>query len=531
MVPAMLFYMYKSEQKYDNASEWLKKALVHNGCNQKVKDLLNEWNDEMLVTKKQTEEGEALISKPVSVTITNLGNTINTIYDEYFPSLTADESTFIFTSRREGSTGVKDSEGEYDEDLWYCEKGTDGNWGSPKNMGKPVNIENNNAVASFTGDGQYVVCTRCNEDDGYGSCDNYFSTLKGKEWSKPKNMGSLVNSKEWDSQACISVDGKKMIFASKRENGYGKSDLWISEIDNNGDWTAPKNLGSTINTSGDEFAPFFHPDGKTLYFSSNNISPRIGGDDIYKSVLQDNGTWSTPENVGYPINTKYNDRYFILSPSGLTGYLASDRPGSIGKDDIYKIDFPQEKKTALVTVVGFVYDELTRLPIVGDVEIQDVEKNEVVGSYKSNEATGKFVVVLTPGRNYSLSVNKKDYLFYSENFNIPDSNAFMEVKKEIYLQKITAGKKIVLNNIFFESGKSDLKIESQIEINRLLALMNENPLVKVEISGHTDNVGDDKSNMILSQARADVVVNALIEKGIPKSRMISKGYGKSLITT
>lgn len=532
MVPASIFLLCKTEKRYDEASTWYYKTLAHKDCNDKFKNLMNEYHTEMLDLKKKEDrvkiERKQLMEKPVDVVVSNAGNMINGKNDDYFPSITADESMFIFTSRREGSTGSKNSEGKYDEDLWYCDKVNDTTWSTPKNMGKPVNTEQNNGVASFTGDGQFVVTGRCNESDGVGSCDNYYSKLSGKIWSEPKNFGKGINSKDWDGQACISADGKTMVFASTREGGEGATDLWMSKNIGEDLWSTPVNLGSKVNTSGNEYSPYFHPDGKTLFFSSNNISPSMGGHDIYKSELQENGTWSKPENIGYPINTEYDDLYFILTPSGLTGYYATELPSGFGGSDIYRVDYPKAKQTSLVTVVGFVFDEETRLPISADVQIQDIEKNEIVGAYKSNEATGKFVVVLTPGRNYSLSVNKKEYLFYSENFNVSDSNGYKEVKKEVYLQKIKAGKKIVLNNIFFEFGKSDLKSESEIEINRLIQLMNENPDIKVEISGHTDNVGNDKSNIQLSQARAQVVVNALIAKGIAKTRLISKGYGKSM---
>lgn len=528
MVPVVVFVCEKALNNFDEAAIWYQKSLSHNGCNEKLRALLIDWNTEMQKSKTQFEEGKKLKQSPIDAKVSNMGVSVNGSFDDYFPSITADESMFIFTSSREGSTGGKNSKDEYDEDLWYCEKISDSLWSQPKNMGKPVNTETNNGTASFTGDGQFVVTGRCGDMDGFGSCDNYFSFLTGNTWSIPKNMGSKVNSTLWDGQACISVDGKVLIFSSKRSGGYGETDLWMCKKDSIGEWLSPINLGSVINTKGNEYSPYLHPDGKTLFFSSNSHSPCIGGQDIYKSTLQDNGSWSKPENLGYPINTENSELYFILAPSGITGYFASNRDGGFGGIDIYRVDFPKTKMSKLVTVVGFVTDETTGQPISAEIQIEDVEKNEIVGNYKSNEITGKFVIVLTPGRNYSLTVNKKEYLFYSENFDIADTNQFIEVKKDIRLQKLAVGKKIVLNNIFFESGKSDLKTESEIEINRLYELLTENPNIVVEISGHTDNIGDDKSNMSLSQARAEVVVKALLTKGIPVKQLISKGYGETM---
>lgn len=188
-----------------------------------------------------------------------------------------------------------------------------------------------------------MVCGRCNEQDGYGSCDIYGATLKGSTWGTPMNLGNKINSKSWDAQVSISVDGKTLVWSSNREGGFGYQDLWMSKKNEKGFWSDVKNLGNVINTDGNEYSPFLHPDGKTLYFSSNNHSPRIGGIDIYKSTLMDDGSWSKPENLGYPINSEKNDFYYIQTPSGLKGYFASDREGGLGLYDLYEIIYPQEK--------------------------------------------------------------------------------------------------------------------------------------------------------------------------------------------
>ena len=220
----------------------------------------------------------------------------------------------LFTSTRNGSTGGLLTTGKNDEDLWYATALNDSTWSDSKNFGNPVNTPNNNGIASFTGDGQFVVCGRCGEKDGYGSCDIYYSVLNGQAWSEPKNIGSVINSSVWDAHACISADGKTLIWASLRPGGKGNEDLYISYKDTLGNWSAPKNLGGVINTSGSEMCPYLLPDGKTLYFSSDNLGPRLGGFDVFKTVLGDNGSWSKPENIGYPINTEYNDLYYRTHP-------------------------------------------------------------------------------------------------------------------------------------------------------------------------------------------------------------------------
>ena len=525
MATVDLYLAYKALGDYTNAMQYLNYTLDNFNLNQKQRDLLTEWKTKLQIEEKQLVPGRELKNKPENVTINNLGPEINGKDGDYFPSITADESTLLFTSRRPGSLGGLGNDGKYDEDIWCSVKKTDGTWDAPKNFGPVVNIKNNNGVASFTGDGQYVVCVRCNESDGMGSCDLYGTTLIGNTWGVPKNLGTKVNSKEWDSQVSISADGKTLIWSSLKEGGYGEEDLWISTKNSNEEWSTPKNLGSTINTNGSEISPFLHPDGKTLFFSSNNHPPRIGGYDLYKTTLQANGSWSTPTNLGYPINSESNDKYFILTPSGIKGYFSSDRPGGYGSMDLYEIVYPQEKKSSLTTFIGNVIDEESKSPLEATIKIEDLDSASLVGQYVSNSSTGKFVVILTPGRNYSITVIRNGYLFYSENFNIPANNEFKEVKKEIPLQPIKEGKKIILNNIFFQSGKAELTGTSMLEIDKLSALLNQNPEIKVEISGHTDNTGSKTDNVNLSLERAKVVVNTLIQKGIDKNRLTAKGYG------
>ncbi|MGZ3921051.1 MAG: hypothetical protein ACXVC7_12190, partial [Bacteroidia bacterium] len=489
MAPVGLYLAYKGANDPSTAATWLDYTINNFPLNAKQKELLNEWKTECLVAAPQIEAGALLKNKPVNVTINNLGPNINSKESDYFPSVTADESMLLFTSRRPGSTGGLGTNGMYDEDLWYCDKKEDGSWSMPKNFGTPVNTKNNNGIASFTGDGQLVVCGRCNEPDGVGSCDIYGAQLVGNTWKEPVNMGTMINSKDWDAQVSISVDGKTLVWSSNRPGGRGNEDLWISYKKEDGKWTEPKNLGPLVNTSGSEYSPYLHPDGKTLYFSSDNLSPRIGGEDIYKTTIKEDGTCTVPENLGYPINSEYDDLYFVLTPSGLKGYFGSKRPGGYGGDDIYEIVFPQEMKSKLVAVDGHILNDETRQPLEANIKIEDLDSAKVIGEYVSNSATGKFVVILTPGHNYGLTVSKNGYLFYSENFNIPVENEFKEVKKEVLLQQIKEGKKIVLNNIFFETAKSVLTESSFSEINKLYDLLNQNPEVKVEISGHTDNVG------------------------------------------
>lgn len=526
-VPIGMYTAYKNLGDGEKEVKWLDYTLEKFVLSSTQKEMLLKLKNQTITSNEQLKAGAVLKLNPENVILSNLGNKINGKESDYFPSVTADESMLLFTSNREGSRGGLSKQGSYDEDLWYCIKTPQGTWSAPSNFGTPVNTKKNNGIASFTGDGQYVVCGRCNEVDGLGSCDIYGAILTGNSWGTPVNLGPIINSKAWDAQVSISADGKTLIWASNRDGGYGDQDLWISKKNESGNWSAAKNLGNTINTNGNEYSPFLHPDGKTLYFSSNNHSPRIGGIDIYKSSLAEDGTWSKPENLGYPINTESNDLYYVLTPSSLKAYLGSDRPGGFGSFDIYEVSYPQDKKSSLITFVGNVLNEETKIPLEANIIVEDIDSSSVVGEYVSNSSTGKFVVILTPGRNYSLTVSKNGYLFYSENFNVSDTAEFKVIRKEILLQQIKEGKKIVLNNIFFETGKSELTESSSLEIGKLYELLKENPTITVEISGHTDDVGSDANNLKLSFDRATVVVAELVNKGIQPSRLIARGYGKT----
>ena len=300
-----------------------------------------------------------------------------------------------------------------------------------------------------------------------------------------------------------------------------------------------------------------HPDGRTIFFSSKGHST-IGGFDIFKSTKDDNGNWGKPENLGMPINTPDNDLSFVLSANGRHGYFSSTREGGKGRYDIYLITFlgPEkplfvsnedqllasfktsvsdnvleksvEIKTIRLTVVkGVVKDAMTNNPIKAQIEVVDNDKNEVVFSSTSNSKTGKFLVSLPSGKNYGLAVKADDYLFHSENFNIPQTTAYQEITKEILLNNVKKDVKIVLKNVFFDPGKAILRPTSYPELNRLAKLMHDVPTLKIEISGHTDNTGSTTLNNKLSEGRAKAVVEYLLAQDLTSDRLTYVGYGKS----
>ena len=346
----------------------------------------------------------------------------------------------------------------------------------------------------------------------------------GTEWSEPVNMGNVVNSTEWESQPTISADGNRIIFTSAREGGYGGADLYMTERNHLGDWGIPQNLGSTVNTPFNDNSPYLASDGKTLYYSTNG-HPGFGGADIFYCVFE-NGKWSKPVNLGAPINSETDDTNFSISAQGI-GYFATAKMKD-GNYDIFQVELPDYLKPKPTMVVqGIVSNIKNEAPLGALVMIEDINTGEVIAVNKSNSASGEYLVVLPAGRNYSLSASSKGFFFYSQSFEIPSETKFQEIDLNIALEPIEKGTKVVLNNIFFESGRAELKPISYVELNKAAELLKDNATMVIEIGGHTDNVGADELNMKLSEARAKAVLNYLVLAGIDATRLRSKGYGET----
>ncbi|MBI4646663.1 MAG: OmpA family protein [Bacteroidia bacterium] len=484
--------------------------------------------------KKQIAEcryGKEMIANPVNVKIENLGGSVNTGYAEYCPIITADESSMIFTSRRDNTTGGgKDPAiDDYYEDL-YITWQEDGVWTAPINMGKPVNTDSHDATVGLSPDGQELLIYK--DDNGDGNI--YRCELKGSEWSAPMKLNENINSKSQEPSACFSFDGKTLYFVSDRPGGYGGKDIYISHKDETGNWGQAKNLGGIINTGYDDDGVFMHPDGVTLYFSSVGHKT-IGGYDIFMSRFE-NGIWSEPQNLGYPINSSDDDVFFVISASGKHGYYSSVKTQGFGNKDIYRVTFLQDttvemevrtKEPKLTLLKGIVRDAKTEKPLEAEIEIIDNTGNETVAIFKSNSESGKYLVSLPSGKNYGISVQAKGYIFHSENFDIEEKEGYQEINKDIYLKKPEIGVNIILKNIFFDYGKAVLRNESVTELERLIDLLNKYPELKIEISGHTDSKGDNEFNLNLSQQRANAVVSYLIGHNISNSRLIAIGYGET----
>lgn len=474
--------------------------------------------------RNYAQQRKALLNEKITMKApVKLPAPINTKYAEFMPALDPTGTRLYFSSKRYG--GIKPETGtekEGDDDLYYIEK-INGKWGEPVLLPEPINSPQNEGAACFSADGQLMVYTACG-GDGVGSCDLYISVLEGKQWSKPKNMGNVINSDEWDSQPTISADGNRIIFTSNRKGGYGGEELYMSEKNAFGEWGPAGNLGGIINTPFDEKSPFLSQDGRTLYFTSNG-HPGYGGYDLFKSVFE-NGKWSTPVNLGRPLNTEGDDQYFTIGGSGEVGYFASTREG--GELDIFEIEIPEDMRPKpTVVVTGVVTNEKTGEKLSAYVLLEDLNTGELIAANKSNSATGKYLTVLPAGRSYSVSANKDGFFFYSQRIDVPVTTRFQEILKDIHLKPIEKGAKVVLNNIFFETGKAILSPQSHLELEKAVTLMKGNPSMVIEVGGHTDNVGDDASNMRLSLDRARAVRDYLLKAGIPAQRVQAKGYGES----
>ncbi len=442
----------------------------------------------------------------------NLGDNINTKDLEYYPTITLDGSTLVFTRR------VND----FNEDFFESVKGD--NWDRAKALTGSINTNMNEGAQNISQDGQWLIFTGCNFPEGLGSCDLYISYLTEDGWSVPENLGNRINTEFWDSAPSLSPDKRDLYFASRKPYGFGGSDLYVSHRLANGRWSDPENLGPTINTAGDESAPFMHADNQTLYFTSNGLLG-YGGDDLFLSKKGPKGEWSQAQNLGYPINTIENEGSLVIAANGITAYYASDRNDSRGGLDLYTFELRKDiRPLRTLWVKGKVFDAKTKKGLPSAVELIDLATRETMSRLQTDE-TGNYLITLPVGKDYAFNVNRRGYLFYSENFSLKERESDSVYNINIGLQPLEPNATIVLKNIFFDINRFDLKSESQVELDKLVQLMKDNATLKIQINGHTDNVGKAPDNLLLSENRAKEVVKYLREKGIQPERLSSKGFG------
>ncbi len=444
----------------------------------------------------------------------NLGDSINSSALEYFPSLTIDGHKMIFTKR------INNDEDFYESNF------INGKWSEAKPLFGKVNTNLNEGAQNISQDGQLLVFTGCNYPEGVGSCDLYFSVKTNNGWSEPQNLGPVVNTDFWESSPSLSPDKRDLYFASSQAGGFGGRDIWVTHRLPTGKWSRPENLGEAVNTSGDESCPFMHADNETLYFNSNGHTG-YGMTDLFFSKKVNDSSWVVAENLGYPVNTIDDQGSLIVAADGKTAYYASEGTDTKGGLDIYSFQLREDiRPLKTLWVKGKVFDKKTLAGLPSAVELTDIKNGYLISKIQTDEE-GNYLATLPTGKDYAFNVNRKGYLFYSDNFSLAHNAIDSVFTINIPLQPIEKGATIILKNIFFETGKFDLRPESKSELDKLVSLLNDNPNLKIQIDGHTDKMGQEKDNIQLSNNRAKAVVDYLLSKAVYTQRLTYKGYGST----
>lgn len=483
----------------------------------KIRDSKPEMSSYINPLLDKYQKVKALYQNPVSFEPKNL-TAVSTDLDDYFPSITADGRIICTT--------VSDQNDRTSQEDLYWSVYRDGEWqlAIPVN---DINTSGNEGSQSFSTDGRYMFFVACHQSYGTG-CDIYYSIRTGDRWSRPINPGAPLNSEMWESNPYLSPAGNELYFVSNRHPNVGGRDIWKCDvtIQENGSlkFSNPINVGTPINTKGDEFAPFVHADNRTLYFSSNGHTG-LGGYDIFYARRQDvNKQWGTPVNIGYPINSPSDEYGLVLNASGDKAYISS---GRFDKDngrglDIYEFDlYSQARPNPMSLIIGQVIDAKTKKQLDASVEIFDTNTSEVIYQSHSDYKTGEFTGLVPAKGQYGINVRRKGYLFYSDNIN--STNEFLLVE----LTPLGAGQSIILNNLFFAFNSAVIEPTSNKELALLTEFMKNNSQVKVEIIGHTDSIGSNSYNLNLSTQRAESVRQALIDRGISADRITAKGMGST----
>lgn len=471
------------------------------------------------------------VNNPVNYTLSEVTGGINSQYDEYFPTLTADDSTMLYTRLLPIELGGNAMQ----EDFFYSVLGDE--WGQSKQLTPDINTDLNEGAPSLSADGRSLIFTVCGfaggkdygaNRDGYGSCDLFFAVKQGNTWSKAFNLGQGVNTSGWESQPSLASDGRTLYFVRGQNGKSANIEIMYSTLDDRGNWSKAQKIPGAVNTQYRESSVFIHPDNQTLYFTSDG-HPGMGGDDIFYSRKAADGSWGEPINLGYPINTIGNENSLLVSASGDLAYYASNKEGGKGGLDIYSFKLPDAAKPRPLSYAkGVVKDANTKEPLFTLLKLIDVETKQVMVQAASDGKTGEFLVTLPAGREYALNINKEGYLFYSENFKLSGKESVMTPYAiTALLQPIEVGSKVTLKNVFFATASFELESRSEVELDKLVDFLKDNALLRIEIAGHTDNIGDDESNRMLSDNRAKAVKEYLIAHGVASTRLEHKGYGET----
>lgn len=550
--PDIYYYLgqaYHINNDLNNAETMYKK--FKSEAKSKLFEVFESWVTKYL---KEIEYARGMMGSPERVWVDNLAE-VNTEYSEMGPCISTDGELLTFCSDRPNSNSPNDY-GNYDFNIYQTWWDGD-KWGTVESAGEFINSGEDDMTASLSYDGQTMLLYK--ETDG--QTDIFVSDLQGLNWGGPRNFHKSVNTGENQAVSSYNYDGWYLYYITDQKTGsnIGGYDIYKAGLQDphNDFWAKGVSASRDVNTKYNEGSVFMHPDGQTMYFSSQGHNS-IGGYDIFV-CYQDQGQWKDAINLGYPVNSTGDDIVIGITANGKYAYIASNRAGGEGGMDIYKVTFwgpPKQflvdsedyllasiaepvkdvqiaetadvNRKSLTVFKGKTIDYLTSEPVQAEIEITDLGKGEVINTVTTNSATGKFLISLPAGKNYAITVRAEGYLFHSENFDLPNDSEYNMVDKTIPLKNIAVGSKIALRNVFFETGKADIKSESNAELMRLVDLLQQVPGLEIELSGHTDDQGSDSFNMQLSQDRAEAVMNWLISKGIDAGRLTAKGYGETV---
>jgi outer membrane protein OmpA-like peptidoglycan-associated protein/tetratricopeptide (TPR) repeat protein len=512
---------YQKDHQFDKARqqfEILKKK------NKKLAPVANQKIAECLLA-------DSVMRVPANADIHAVKGEVNTPFAELAPLISSDGKILIFTSNRT-EDAYQAKSGTNAGDI-FTSKLSGGEWREAERIGGSINVKLHEAGTSLSADDKTLLLYY---EDGGG--DIYSSSLQDESWTKPVALNQFINHPQYrEAGACLSPDGKKLYFSSNRPGGRGGYDLYVSELGANGQWGRPSNLGSPVNTRRDETSPFLDAPGTTLYFASDGHAT-LGDKDIFKSALQ-NGKWSTPQNLGYPINTSAYEEHFVLTGDGALGFLTSRRDREPGNTDIYQVRFkattpevPSTQATetiahtgSVITLLkGTVIDVNDASPLKATLSLVDNATKKIVSKVETDDS-GNFQITIPVGGNYGLTTEREGYLFNSMNFNLPPFERYQEIDTHILMVKARVGSKVILKNIFFDVNQSALKSESLSELENIRDLLTQHSQWRIQINGHTDNAGTRELNLALSQKRAQAVVDYLVEQGIARDRLKAKGFG------
>lgn len=534
-----LAFIYYEEEKWDESAKFLKLFLDYKSDDDTRFD--KNYDSFLAQSKKMLRYAKVygeILTKQVPFDPYPVAG-VCTEMDEYLPIISADDEMILFTRKMP----YKDKNSVYESDkeielFSYSKRNTKTEqFDKGGRMPYPFNKQGGQGGATMSIDNKHLYFTICKDEGGPQiNCDIYYSDFVNGEWTEIQKVEGINDPVYWDSQPTLASDGVTLYFASDRRGGRGGVDIYKTvKNKTTGQWSKPENLGPVINTPYDEKSPFIHSDFETLYFSSDG-HPGVGGFDIFYARKAEDGKWKEPINIGIPINTKGDDLGFFVSTDGHLGYFASNEPSrakgrSVGKYDIYSFELYQEARPQDVAFIkGKIEDKGQKEIKNFTVEIKDVVTKKTTSAVVDS-TTGDFAVVVNNKQknDFIITVKKDNYAFSSQ-LVLKDSikNSKPIKINDIVADTIAVGQKYLLDNIYYKTNSAELDPRSMVVIDEFVEFLKSHPTIKIEVHGHTDNIGNPKDNLALSTDRAFTVRDKLLEKGIDEKRLIKfVGYGAS----